>query len=96
MHQRLPLITVEILRGSKCLYCLSRVTFIQCHILQKCIKSAFLFTDLCSFVFLQTLHYNIFSHLHNNFALSFFNSKGVKYDSISKVVSDNPSYKTLV
>lgn len=51
-------------------------------------NAVLLFFKLCS--------YEIFSHLHNNFALSFFNSKGVKYDSISKVVSDNQSYKTLV
>lgn len=96
MHQRLPLISVENPSSSKCLYCLSCISFIQCHIWQNILGlHSFLLTNAV-LLFFKFCSYEIFSHLHNNFALSFFNSKGVKYDSISKVVSDNPSYKTLV
>lgn len=48
------------------------------------------------FFFYARIFAFFFFYFHNTFALSFLNGKGVKYDSFSKVVSDNPSHKTLV
>lgn len=72
---------------------------LRCHVWQKYIKPAFIFYLLMQFCCSSDSAAEKF-HIHNTFCLElfiyiFFNSKGVKYDSISEVVSDNPSHKTL-
>lgn len=97
MHQRLPLISLESLSSSKCLD-----ESVVCRLYSSVISGknvlslhSFLLTNAV-LLFFRFCSYEIFSHVHNTFALSFFNSKGVKYDSVSKVASNNPSHKTLV
>lgn len=93
VHQRLPLISVESLSSSKCLYWIAVYRLYSSVTSGKNLLSlhSFLLTSAVLFCF-KFCSYEICSYFHNTFALSFFNCRGVEYDSTSEVVS----YKTLV